>query len=89
MRQMAFLPRKGLIEGDSSYGATRRFSHAEIHRTIESKFKVKTYFVPETLFEKQCDYLKQRIDATVVGKNNRSKHIRNYESFDEFLSKQE
>jgi hypothetical protein len=76
-------------DADSSYRATRPFTHAEIHRTIESKFKVKTYFVPETLFEKECDYLKQRIDATVVGKNNRSKHIRNYESFDEFLSKQE
>jgi hypothetical protein len=76
-------------DADSSYGAQRRFSYAEIHRTIESKFKVKTYFVPETLFEKECDYLKQRIDATVVGKNNRSRHIRNYESFDEFLSNQE
>ena len=76
-------------DADSSYGARRRFSYAEIHRTIESKFKVKTYFVPETLFEKECNYLKQRIDATVVGKNNRIRHIRNYESFDEFLSNQE
>jgi len=64
-------------------------AHAEIHRTIESKFKVKTYFVPETLFGKECDYVKQRIDKTVVGKNNLSRGIRNYESFGEFLSKQE
>jgi hypothetical protein len=76
-------------DADSSYGATRPFSHAEIHRTIESKFKVKTYFVPETLFGKECDYVKQRIDKTVVGKNNLSRGIRNYESFGEFLSKQE
>ena len=73
---------------DSSYGATRPFRHAEIHNSIRSKFKVTTYFVPEALFERVCDYVKQRIDRTVLGKNNAHKGRRNYEPYDEFLSKQ-
>lgn len=76
---------------DSSYGASRhagRFHHAEIHKSIQSKFKVKTYFAPEELWEKECLYVKQRIDQTILGKNNTHKGIRNYEPFEESLSGQ-
>lgn len=77
-------------KADSSYDTrhARRFHPSEIHTSIQSKFKVKTYFVPEELWEKECLYVKQRIDRTILGKNNTSRGIRNYESFEEFLSKQ-
>lgn len=77
-------------KADSSYdtGHARRFHPAEIHTSIRSKFKVKTYFVPEELWEKECLYVKQRIDRTILGRNNSSRGIRNYEPFEEFLSKQ-
>lgn len=78
-------------KADSSYGASRharRFHPAEIHTSIQSRFKVKTYFVPEELWEKECLYVMQRIDRTILGKNNTHKGIRNYEPFEEFLSGQ-
>lgn len=77
-------------KADSSYdaGHARRFHPAEIHTSIRSKFKVKTYFAPEELWEKECLYVKQRIDRTILGKNNSRRGIRNYEPFEEFLSKQ-
>ena len=75
-------------DADKSYGATRDFSHAEIHKSIESKFKVKTYFVPQHRFEEVSNYVKQRIDRTILGKNNAKKGILNYESFDNFIAQQ-
>lgn len=75
-------------DADKSYGATRDFSHAEIHKSIESKFKVKTYFVPEHRFEEVSNYVKQRIDRTILGKNNAKKGILNHESFDNFIAQQ-
>jgi hypothetical protein len=76
-------------EADKSYGATRAFAHAEIYKSIESKFKVKTNFVPEHRFEELSNYLKQRIDRTILGKNNAKKGNRNYESFEDFLAQQQ
>jgi hypothetical protein len=78
-------------KADSSYGAlahARRFHPSEIHTSIQSRFKVKTYFAPEELWEKECLYVKQRIDRTILGKNNISKGIRNYQPYEEFLSAQ-
>jgi TIR domain-containing protein len=76
-------------EADKSYGATRNFSYPEIHKSIESKFKVKTYFVPEPRFEEVSNYLKQRIDKTILGKNNTRKGIRNYQPFEDFVAQQQ
>jgi hypothetical protein len=78
-------------KADSNYGATshaRRFHPAEIHTSIRSRFKVKTYFAPEELWEKECLYVKQRIDRTILGKNNTHRGIRNYEPLEEFFSSQ-
>jgi hypothetical protein len=78
-------------KADSSYGQSRharKFHPAEIHTSIQSRFKVKTYFAPEELWEKECLYVKQRIDRTILGKNNTSKGIRNYQPYEEFLSGQ-
>jgi hypothetical protein len=41
-------------KGDVSFGAfghSRKFHPAEIHTSINSKFKAKTFFVPEHRFE--------------------------------------
>ena len=75
-------------KADSSYGArghASKFHPAEIHTSIRSRFKVKTYFAPEELWEKECLYVKQRIDRTILGRNNAHKGIRNYQPFEEFL----
>jgi hypothetical protein len=74
-------------KADTSFGAfghSRKFHHAEIHTSIQSKFKAKTFFVPEELFEKECRYIKDRIDRTIVGKRNTSRGDRNYSSFEEY-----
>jgi len=78
-------------KADSSFGAfghARKFHHAEIHNSIQSKFNAKTSFIPETRFEEVCVYLKQRIDRTILGKRNRARGIFNYRSFREFLNEQ-
>jgi hypothetical protein len=76
-------------EADSSYGRrVARFSYAVIFKNIERKFKVPTYFVPDSRFEELCKHLKERIDNTVLGRNNRAKQIRSYADLDEFAQEQ-
>ena len=73
-------------KADPSFAAlshSQRFHHAEIHTTIQSKFKAKTFFVSESQFEQLCAYIKARIDRTILGKRNKSRGIRNYSSFEE------
>jgi hypothetical protein len=70
---------------DKSYGSTRRFSYAEIHRTIQSEFGHKTFFMPVEFFERLARFLQFRIDRTILGRNNSSRGIRNYHSYEEHL----
>lgn len=70
---------------DSSYGRFDNFSHSEIHRTIQSKFKAKTYFIPEEKFAALCDYLYDRIEKTIQGKRNKANGVKNYDTFEEFI----
>ena len=75
-------------KADSGYGAykhSNKFHHAEIHKSIQSRFKAKTFFVPETRFEEVCSYLKERIDKTILGRTQRSRGISNYSSFDDYV----
>jgi HNH endonuclease len=79
-------------KGDVSFGAyshSRKFHPAEIHTSINSKFKAKTFFVPEHRFEEECSFIKQRIDGTILGKRNKASQIPNYRSFNEFLAEQQ
>lgn len=73
-------------EADASFGpkAVRRFSYAVLFKNIESRFKAPTYFIPTARFDELVDFLQQRIEATILGKRNRAKGHRNYETFDEF-----
>lgn len=73
-------------EADASFGpkGARRFSYAVLFKNIESHFKAPTYFIPLTRFDDLVDFLHRKIEATILGKRNRAKGHRNYETFDEF-----
>ena len=78
-------------KADESFGAYEhgtKFHHAEIHTSIQRKFRAKTFFVPESLFQAECEYIRGRIDQTILGKRNKNKGIQNYRSFEEFLERQ-
>ena len=75
-------------KADASYGRFRPFSHAEIHTTIHSRFKAKTFFIHTSRFVELCDYVKSRADQTIQGKRNRSRGIPNYESFERYEAEQ-
>lgn len=70
-------------KADSSFGRQTRFSHAEIHTSIQSAFGYKTFFMPSDYFHELVQFLQGRIDRTILGKTNLSKGIRNYHSFED------
>lgn len=72
-------------KADSSYGAKRPFHHSVIHKNIESKFKAKTYFIPEDRFDELATYLKGRINVTIQGKRNKSKGVKNFSTFEQYV----
>ncbi len=73
---------------DPSFGQKRSFSHAEIHTTIARTFGFQTFFAPESHFNPLCDYIKDRIDNTILGRANHAKGIPNYHSYEEHLRRQ-
>jgi len=76
-------------KADKSFGNNRRFSHAEIHTTIQSEFGHKTFFIPAEFFERLSKFLQFRIDRTILGKRNTGclNPIPNYHSYQEHLSR--
>ena len=76
-------------EADSRFGGSpARFSYAVIFKNIEREFKAPTYFIPQARFEDLVEYLQQRIDRTILGKRNRAREIRNYDTPREFADEQ-
>lgn len=75
-------------QADASYGSFRSFNHAEIHTTIQRKFKAKTFFIHVARFAELSDYIKSRVDQTIQGKRNRSQGVSNYDSFEEYEAEQ-
>lgn len=73
-------------EADASFGpkAVRRFSYAVLFKNIEAHFKAPTYFIPLERFDDLVDFLQRKIETTILGKRNRARGHRNYETFDEF-----
>jgi hypothetical protein len=73
-------------EADASFSpkAVRRFSYAVLFKNIETHFKAPTYFIPIARFDELVDFLQRKIEATILGKRNRARGHRNYETFDEF-----
>lgn len=74
---------------DGSFGKATGYSYAVIYKTIESKFKAPTYFIPVERFPELVDYLQGRIDRTILGKRNLSRGQASYSTFDEFQFEQE
>jgi hypothetical protein len=72
-------------EADGSFGRTRPFHYAVLFKNVQAKFKAPTYFIPEGRFGELVDYLRGRIDNTILGRVNRTRGIPNYESFDEYV----
>lgn len=78
-------------KADTSFGAydhARKFHPGELHRTIQSMFNAKTFFVHVNRFDALVDYIKERIDRTILGRRNTSKGIANYRSFEKFEMEQ-
>ena len=75
-------------EADANFGSYRPFHFSVIHKNIESEFGSPTYHLPVQLFERLAEYVRGRIDNTILGRNNRRKGIPNFKSFDQFLSEQ-
>jgi hypothetical protein len=73
-------------EADAGFGpkAVRRFSYAVLFKNIETHFKAPTYFIPIARFDELVDFLQRKIEVTILGKRNRARGHRNYETFDEF-----
>lgn len=76
-------------KAEASYGIRRPFNHAEMHQTIQREFGHKTFFMPVEFFERLVPFLYNRIDRTVLGRNNRSRGVPNYHTFDEHLAEQQ
>jgi len=74
---------------DTSFGQKRPFSYAVLYKNIEQRFDVPAYFVPVGHFDELVDYLHRRINDTILGRNNRSKGIPSYRTFDDFLLEQD
>jgi hypothetical protein len=73
---------------DKSYGDRRPFSHSVIHTSIQKEFGHKTFFNPVEFFPRMAGFLQSKIDKTILGKNNTSRHSPNYHSFEEHLREQ-
>ena len=78
-------------KADISFGAyehAQKFSPSELHRTIRAKFKARTFFVHINRFDDLVDYMKERIDRTILGRRNVSNGVPNYDSYAEFEREQ-
>jgi hypothetical protein len=59
-----------------------KFKFAAIHVALERTFGTKWKLLDEARFDELVAYLQRRIDATIVGKLNRSRGRPNYSSFE-------
>jgi hypothetical protein len=69
-------------KADTSFGRRVGFSYAELHKTIQKEFGHRTFYMPEGFFQRLVDFLKMRIDRTILGKRNISRHTPNYHSYE-------
>ncbi len=70
------------------YGSRRPFAFPEIHKSIQKRFGAKTFFVLLGRFDEVAAYLHERIDNTILARNNRSRGTRSYKSFAEYETEQ-
>lgn len=78
-------------KADVSFGAfahSKRFHPGELHRTIQTKFKARTFYIHVARFDELVDYMHGRIDQTILGKRNRKQGTPNYDMFSEYKREQ-
>ncbi len=75
-------------KADKSYGSHRPFHFSVIHKMIESQFGNPTYNLPVALFQSVSEFVKEKIDGTILGKNNLRKLVENYRTFEKFIQDQ-
>ena len=63
------------------------YKYALIYNAIIREFKSKWDFIPETRFEELVIYLQNRIDKTILGRTQKSRNHKNYESFEEYVER--
>ena len=63
------------------------FKYAIIYNAIKREFKANWDYVPETRFEELVFYLQNRIDKTILGRTQKSRNHKNYESFEEYVER--
>jgi hypothetical protein len=68
---------KGDRTGKSAY------KYAALPQAVVRQFKNRWQDLPESDFTSVVDFLQQRIDRTIIGKNNKAKGHQNYHSFQE------
>lgn len=64
---------------------TRPFHPSMIHRDIKREFGARTYLVPQGRFQDLVDYLHERINDTIKGRNNPHRNFHSYEEHLELL----
>lgn len=62
------------------------FNYSVIYSSIKNKFKCKWDFVPRARFLELTEFLQNKIDGTILGKNRRKQGCKNYSTFDEYLA---
>lgn len=64
-----------------------KMNYAVFYRTINREFGAKWDFIPLARFEGLVCYLQDRIDKTILGKNNKAKGKKSYSTFEEYVAK--
>lgn len=69
--------------------SNEKFSYAVIYKAIQNQFKAKWDFLPTERFWDLVEFMQNRIDKTILGKVQKSRGHKNYESLEEYKSKME
>jgi len=72
--------------GRESFGDRREVSYSFLSTRIIQVFKASANDLPVGRFEEVVEFITAYIDGSIVGRNNRSKGVRNYEPLDEFAT---
>ncbi len=72
----------------SGWGDLRGPRYGFLRKRIEHEFGSPAGNLPVGRFEDVASFCKEYIDGTTLGRNNRSKGVRNYKPFDEFVAQQ-
>ena len=74
--------------GRESFGDRRNVSYSFLSTRIIQEFKAPANDLPLRHFDDVVNFIKGYIDGSIVGRNNRTKGWKSYESFDDFCAQQ-